>query len=145
MNFKNQARTLENFLEDEFKNRTPLLILKDKSVIYKKMKVKQSKNNKWALRHISGCEIDEFYLKTTATIAAKYYSDGNFSKLNELKMLDFQYWQCAFDEEMFKDKIKSTKDLEKLDIYVARWDLAKSRAELYRKQVSSLFRLAFDK
>jgi hypothetical protein len=145
MNFKKQARTLENFLEEEFKKRTPLLVLKDKSLMYKTIKVKKSKNSKWSISSVSGYDLDEFYLKSTAAIAAKYYSDGNYSKLNEVKILDFQYWQCAFDEDLFDYKIKTTKDLDKLDIYIARWELAKAKTEMYKRQVSDLFRLAFDK
>jgi len=145
MNFKQKARALEKFLEQEFKNKTPLLVLKDKSLVYKTIKVKKSKNNKWCISSATGYELDQFYLKTTAAIAAKYHSDKNYSKLNELKILDFQYWQCAFDEEIFNHKIKTTKDLDKLDIYIARWELAKAKSDLYKEKVSDLFRRAFDK
>ena len=39
MNFKNQAGKLERFLEDEFKKKTPLLVMPDKTIIYKKYKI----------------------------------------------------------------------------------------------------------
>jgi hypothetical protein len=145
MNFKKQASTLKTFLDEEFKTRTPLLVLDNKQLLYKNFKIKESKSKKWTIRFLAGHTIDGFYLKTSAAIAAKYYDSGNFKKLNELKLLDFQYWQSASDEEIFKHKIKITKDLDKLDIYVARWELASAKSKLYKQQIIDLFRLAFDK
>ena len=46
MNFKKQASTLQTFLDDEFKTRTPLLVLNNKHLLYKKLRIKESKNKK---------------------------------------------------------------------------------------------------
>lgn len=145
MNFKSQARRLEDFLEEEFKAKTPLLVLKDQSVVYKNYKVKKHPQTQiWEL--FLGTEIiGQFRLRAGALLGAKFYEKTDFKRFNEIKMLDFQYWQHAIDEHTFHYRFDTTKDFYKKDIFLARWELARDRAKLYRKQISSLFRSTFDK
>lgn len=145
MSFETYAYNLEKFLNEEFKNKVPLLVLKDKSLLYKRFRIKQAKNLSWQLRFVDGDCIEHFQLKASATIAAKCYDTGDFVKLSEIKVLDTQYWQNAMDSYIFKSKIKTVKDPDKFDIFVARLELASSREEYYKKKITSMFRTTFDK
>ena len=78
MNFKNQAGKLERFLEDEFKKKTPLLVMPDKTIIYKKYKIKQNKSGTYNLLHSNNDLIATFKLKATAALAAKNYHYNRF-------------------------------------------------------------------
>ena len=145
MNFKMQAFQLETFLDEEFRTKIPLLVLKDKSLVYKRFKIKQAKNLLWQLRFVTGDTIESFRLKASATIAAKCYDRGDFKRYSEIKMLDAQYWQNTNDAFIFKHKLDTTTDPDKRDIFLARYIVAQDREKLYRGKITSMFRMAFDK
>lgn len=145
MNFKKYADDLETFLKDEFKKTIPIVVLKDNSIIYKSFKIKKTKNDSWQLSFVNGNRLDEFKLKTSAIIAAKFYDKNNFARISEIKMLDAQYWQHAMDAFIFNHRLKTVTDHEKYDIFTARWELAKDREKLYREKISRMFRFSFDK
>jgi hypothetical protein len=145
MNFKKQADILETFLDQEFKTNTPLLVLKNNSILYKKLRITQTSSKKWQLLCPRRYPVAEFYLKTSAAIAAKYYDSRQTLKIAELKSLDFNYWQSAFDVDLFKFRSRNTKDSDKVDIYLARLGLAEAKKQHYKRKITSLFALAFDK
>ena len=143
MNFKVQAKKLESFLEEELK-KIPLVVLPDNSIVYKSYKIRQNKIGLWVLRHIStGDFIDQFRIKTTASLAAKFYDQTNFKRYNEIKLLDSQYWNSNTDAMLFKYKYENTKDLDKRDLFMWRWEVSKGRAERYKSEISRMFKLNF--
>ena len=143
MNFKNQASKLERFLEEEFKKKTPLLVLEDKTLVYKKYKIKQNRSGNYNLLHSNNDLIDTFKLKATAAIAAKHYYHNKFSSYNEIKNLDTEYWTNSMDSFVFKERYRNCKDSSKKEIYLARWDITSKRAELYKAQIASIFKNSF--
>jgi hypothetical protein len=143
MNFKRQAKQLENFLEEEFKNKIPLAVLPDKSIVYKRYKIKQRKDGDWQLGYIDGDSIDTFRIKTTASLAAKFYDQTNFKRYNEVKSLDLHYWNNSNDASFFKHRYENAKDLFKRDIYMWRWEQADNRAKRCKEEISSMFKSNF--
>ena len=143
MNFKQQAKQLEIFLEEEFKKKIPLVILPDKSIVYKRYKIKQDDRGFWTITLGTGDVIDQFRIKTTATLAAKFYDQTNFNRYNEIKSLDTQYWNNSNDASFFKYRYEHAKDLDKRDIYMWRWEQAEHRAKRYKEQISSMFKTNF--
>ena len=143
MNFKRQAKQLEIFLEEEFKKKIPLVILPDKSIVYKRYKIKQDDRGFWTITLGTGDVIDQFRIKTTATLAAKFYDQTNFNRYNEIKSLDTQYWNNSNDASFFKYRYEHAKDTDKRDIYMWRWEQAEHRAKRYKEQISSMFKTNF--
>ena len=143
MNFKQQAKQLEIFLEEEFKKKIPLVILPDKSIVYKRYKIKQDDRGFWTITLGTGDVIDQFRIKTTATLAAKFYDQTNFNRYNEIKSLDTQYWNNSNDASFFKYRYEHAKDIDKRDIYMWRWEQAEHRAKRYKEQISSMFKTNF--
>ena len=143
MNYKKQAKQLENFLEEEVKKTMPLAILPDNSLVYKRYKIKQNKKGTWNLSYLGGDFIEEFKIKTTATLAAKFYDRDNFTRYNEVKMLDVQYWTNSTDASIFKYRRENTKDYDKRDLYTWRWEIADSRAKHYKELISRMFKANF--
>ena len=143
MNFKRQAKQLETFLEEEFKKKIPLAVLPDKSIVYKRYKIKQNNQGMWTVRLQDGDVIDQFRIKTTATLAAKFYDQTNFNRYNEIKSLDTQYWNNSNDASFFKYRYEHAKDLDKRDIFMWRWEQAEHRAKRYKEQISSMFKANF--
>jgi hypothetical protein len=142
MNFKRQAEKLQSFLEEELKN-FPLVVLPDKSIVYKTYKIKQTKQGNWALFYLNGDLIDQFRIKATASLAAKFYDCTNFKKYNEVKSLDTQYWNNSNDASFFKIRYENTKDLNKRDLFLWRWEVAKHRAERHKNEISTMFKSNF--
>ena len=143
MNFKRQAKQLEIFLEEEFKKKIPLVILPDKSIAYKRYKIKQDDRGFWTITLGTGDVIDQFRIKTTATLAAKFYDQTNFNRYNEIKSLDTHYWNNSNDASFFKYRYEHAKDIDKRDIYMWRWEQAEHRAKRYKEQISSMFKTNF--
>lgn len=143
MNYKRQAKQLESFLEEEFKKKTPIAVLPDKSLIYKRYKIKQNKQGLWVMGLQGGDAIDQFRIKTTAALAAKFYDQTNFARYNEVKTLDTHYWNNSNDAVFFKYRYEHTKDLDKRDIFMWRWEQAESRSKHYKEKISAMFTANF--
>jgi len=143
MNYKRQAKQLESFLEDEFKKKIPILVMPDKSLVYKRYKIKQNSTGNWDLSYIAGDKIAEFRIKTTATLAAKFYDQTNFKRYNEIRQLDTQYWNNNNDAVFFKHRYENAKDLDKRDIFMWRWEQADHRAKRHKETISSMFKSNF--
>lgn len=143
MNFKKEAEKLESFLEEELRANVPLVVLPDKTIVYKTFKIKRNKIGDWDLKHSNNDIIDSFKLKTSAILAAKYYEISDFNKYNNIKMLDSLYWINVSDTNFFKQRFLTTKDLDRKDIYLSRWVLTRSRTRRYKDEISSLFSRTF--
>jgi hypothetical protein len=143
MNFKRTAEKLENFLDDEFKGKDPIAILKDGSLVYKGFKVKQNKQRSWNLYQFSSYTIDTFNLKACALMAAKLYSTNNIVGYMQIKNLDTTYSYNVTDAEMFKYLGSKTKDIEKKDLYLWRWEITSNRANRTKQEISNKFRSMF--
>jgi hypothetical protein len=139
MNFKKQAHKLEQFLEEEFKNKVPIIVLKDGSVVYKMFKVKKNHTGNWNLSYIHGDAIDTFKMKATAILAAKFYSINKIDIYNNIKNLDTAYWTNSFDSVVFKERYTKSNDDFKKNMYFSRWELTNSRASNYKEQIIRMF------
>ena len=143
MNFRKQAEKLEKFLDQELRSKSPILVLPDRSLIYKRFKIKQNNLGLWDLRFINGDIINCFNLKATAVLAAKFYHYDRFDTYNKIKNLDTEYWTSSTDSLTFKQRYESAKDHEKRDIYLARWELTYARSKHYQQEIERMFTHAF--
>ena len=144
MNFKEKAEKLEKFLEDEFKKSIPLLVLADKSVVYGNYKIKQSKQGTWNLRYLKTDDlIDTFRTKTSAILAAKFYDKNRLGRYNDVKNLDLAFWNNSKDSAFFEERMKTTKDLERRDLFFCRFELTRDRAAKYKDELSRMFKANF--
>lgn len=142
MNFKTQAQKIETFLEEELK-KIPLIVLPNKTILYKNYTIKQNKLELWSLRYSNGDHIYSFRMKSTACLAAKFYHQSNLKKFNEIKLLDGQYWNSSNDASFFKYRYENTKDLNKKDFFMCRWEVARGRANRYKQEISTMFKSNF--
>ncbi len=143
MNFKKQAEKLERLLEEEFENKKPIVILSDNSLVYRNYRIKRNKHNLYELRHLSGDLIDRFRLKVTALLAAKFYGTTRFDRFKEVQNLDIDYWTNSIDAVIFKHKLNHTSDIVKKDVFSARFQLTKHRAENSKQEIIRMFRYNF--
>lgn len=142
MNFKKQAEKLESLLEEELK-KIPLIVISDTVLAYKNYKIKKNKAGFWSLYNPHGDLVYKFRMKTTAILAAKFYERTNLQKYNEVKILDSQYWHSKSDASLFEYRYKNTKNTDKIEIYLCRWELAKQRSMWLKDEISSMFKTNF--
>jgi hypothetical protein len=139
MNFKKQAEKLEKFLEDEFKSKVPIVVLKDGTLVYKTFKIKKVDSGNWVLRNFIGDDIDIFKLKVSAVLAAKFYSNNNLTIYNQIKVLDTDYWTNSYDSMVFRERYEKSNDIFKKEVYNSRWGITKHRADNYKQQIIGMF------
>ena len=143
MNYKKQAEKLERFLEDEFTKKIPIVVLPNKDLIYKRFKIRKNKAGDWEFRHVSGDLIDKFNLKVTAVLAAKFYDISRFDKYNEIKNLDTGYYTNSVDSIRFRQRLDESRQLDRKELYASRYGVTAFRAQLYKEQISNIFRNNF--
>lgn len=143
MNIKRHAEKLEKYLEDEFKRELPILVLADKSVVYKNFKIKQDNQGLWNLSKAGGFKIDSFNLKACALMAAKQYSTNSLAAYNQIKNLDVAYQQNTTDASIFKYRYQTVKDIDRRDIALWRWEITDSRAKFTKLEIESKFKSMF--
>lgn len=143
MNFKHQARELENYLEHNFQKNMPLALLPNGNIAYKDFIIKKTKQDKWELSRVKGNPLDIFNLKTCAILGAKFYSVGNFSKYNELKVLDSFYFKHQVDSEIYKKRHDQTHDYALKDMFMARLSESKQQADYAKEKIISKFKAVF--
>lgn len=144
MNIANQAERLEKFLEEEFTKKLPILVLPDKSILYKEFRIKQNKHQVWDLRWArTNDKIDSFHTKTSALLAAKFYQANNYARYNEVKHLDLSYWSNSVDAVFFKTRLNTTRDCELKDLFICRRDLAFQRCKSAQIKITQMFKYNF--
>lgn len=143
MNFKRHAEKLEKYLEDEFKRDLPILVLPDKSVVYKNFRIKQNKQGLWNLFKVDGLKVDSFNLKACALMAAKQYIRNDIIAYNEIKNLDVAYQKNATDSSIFKYRYQTVKDIDRRDLALWRWEITDARAKFTKIAIVSKFKSMF--
>lgn len=143
MNFKKQAERLESYLTDEFKKQLPVAILPNGALAYKNFVIKKTKQNQWALYQNRGNKLDTFNLKACALMAAKLYGGNNLTAYNEIVGLDQTYQRNATDSEIFKYRAATSKDNDKKDLALWRWEITTARARDAKEQIARKFRYMF--
>lgn len=144
MNIPKHAEKLKKFLDDEFSKNVPVLVLPDKSLVYKNYKIKQNKHGDWELKSATMHDlIGIFKAKTSAVLAAKFYQNNNFNRYNEIKELDRRYSNNSIDATIFKYRLNTTKDTEKKDLYMWRLEIATERAKECKSKITQMFKSNF--
>jgi|LakMenE01Jun11ns_1017448.scaffolds.fasta_scaffold9831555_2 hypothetical protein len=137
------AKDLERFITEEIKREIPLVVVSNSLLFYKDIKIKQLKSGNWCLFSKTGDKIAEFRMRSTASLAAKFYHKTDFKNYNWVKIIDFEYWHNYTDAEIFQYRKKNTKDFDRRDTFTARYEMAKSKADHYKQEITSLFKVNF--
>jgi len=138
------VKELASQFEEELKKTLPISIQPNGAVVYKDYAVKPLANGNWALVHIHNqYTIEEFYLKTTALMAAKAYSRTDINKFFEIKRLDNGYWAKYMDLEVYKKNIKTAKEFERFQILLNKLEITQADADEYRGKISAMFKNSF--
>lgn len=137
-------KELADKLQLEFTQKLPVVILPNGDVSYKNYIIRRGEHSKFeVLQPIDRKIVDTFYLKSCAIMAAKFHNKLDFANLNMVKMLDMRYWSKHTDIEVFSKNLKSAKDLDKYLILLTRLEHSEEQANIYREEISRMFKWSF--
>ena len=138
------VKELATHFEAELNQKLPVSIRQDGSIVYKDYFIKCKKNGNWAVYDIkTRDEIEEFFLKTCALMAAKAYNHTQMEKFIEIKRLDNQYWANHCDSLVFRANLKKTKEFERYLILLNRMEHSEAQAANFKEEISRMFKWSF--
>jgi hypothetical protein len=121
-------------------------VLKDGSIGYHNYIIKRNKFGSWDLIQVGKKfrnNIESFYLKSSALIAAKHHKNNRIMELSRTKDLDNQYWFSYIDSINLNESLKRTKDEIKKDVFLWRYEQARDRSEHYKQQITQAYNYSF--
>lgn len=122
----------------------PVTVLPNGDIAYKDYIIKTTTHGTWGVFQHKGQElVSEYYLKSCALMAAKYYSLCQMEKFVEIKRLDTRYWACHSDTLIFKNNLKLAKELDRYIVLLNKLEDAESKATFYKDAITRMFKWAF--
>jgi hypothetical protein len=138
------VQELAAHFEQDLNKTLQLSIQPDGSVVYKNYLIKINELGNWGIYSIQSTHsVDEFYLKTSAVMAAKAYHNTNLTKFFEIKHLDQKYWSNYCDTLVYKNNIKTAKDFERYMILLNKLEHTEFLTGHYKEQISMMFKWSF--
>lgn len=138
------VKELATQFELELNKNLPVTVRPDGSIVFKNYFIKSKKNGNWGLYNtITRDEIDEFFLKTCALMAAKAYNSTSLERYLEIKRLDNCYWSNHSDTIVFRNIIKKPVDFQRYLIVLTRLEESELQTTRYREEISRMFKCSF--
>ena len=137
-------KELAEHFEADLKKTLPITVSTDGSVAYKDYYVKLNHHKNWGLyRKGNTDEVDQFYLKTCAIMAAKAYNNTHLDKFFEIKRLDNRYWANYCDQMIYRHNIKTAKDYNRFLVLLNKLEHTTFLTEHYKEEISTMFKWSF--
>lgn len=141
---KRSIKKLAYDLEKELHKALSIMELPDESFIFRGVIVKQLENDNWGIIHLNTRDIiEQFFLRTSALLAADAYSRLNLSEATTIKRLDTHYWSHTWDLIVLNASIKKIKNKEKYMIALNKLENSQIKKQFFGDQLSKRFRSAF--
>lgn len=138
------VKALASQFEEELNKSLPVTVRADGSIVYKDYFIKIMKNGNWGLYNIrSKDQIDEFFLKTCALMAAKAYAHARIEKFLEIKRLDNNYWSNHSDSLIFRNNIKTAQNFDRYVILLNRLEESETQSNRFKEEISRMFKWTF--
>jgi len=137
-------KELAQHFEEDIKKSLPISIQPNGSIVYNNYYIKKNANDNWGLFSLSTHDqINEFYLKTCALMAAKAYSKVQLEKFAEIKQADNRYWSSYCDTQTYRKNIKTTKDFDRYVILLNKLEHTEFLTEHWKEEISRMFKWSF--
>ena len=136
-------KELAYYFDQEFQKRLSVIALPDGGLLYKDFLIKRLPNENWGVYNTNNKDlVNQYYLKSCALLAAKFYSHRQFNQCSEVKILDNGYWSNHTDMLIFKNMLTDVTD-DKYHILMTRYDESNTKSVMYRSRISKLFKHTF--
>lgn len=137
-------KELATHFEQDLQKSLPISIQPDGTIVYKTYYVKKTKLGNWAVFNLHSKDyVNEFYLRSTALMAAKALHNIQVHKYNEIKLLDSQYWANYMETQVTSFNMKRTKDFERYLILLNKFENSQRLEQFYKDKITTMFRWGF--
>lgn len=137
-------KELVTYFEADLAKSLPIVIQPNGTIVYKGYYIKKLANENWGLYNLRTHDyIDEFYLRTSALLAAKFYHRTQLDSFFEIKMLDNRYWAAYIDSTIYEANIKKTKDFDRYLVLLDKLENSKFQTEHFKEEISRKFKWGF--
>lgn len=134
-------KELAEHLEREVEQQINVAKLPNGAVGYKHYLIKQTANETWGLYSSKTKDmIEQFYLKSTALIAAKHWDTCNMLGLQTVKQLDRQYWSNHVESMLCRQSMPKTKDFDRYLILLNKLEQSDFLTQHYKDEISRMFK-----
>lgn len=130
--------------EQELNKTLPITVHKNGAVTYKGYAVMKNPLGNWGLynMHSKDC-IEQFYLRTSAIMAAKAHDQTRLERMFEIKHLDNRYWANFCDSQTYKHNIKTAKDFDRYLVLLNKLENTQQLTDYYREEIAKMFKWSF--
>lgn len=141
---KHKVKDLAEQFREELDRNLPVTVLPNGGIVYKQYLIKQNKAGNWAVYNYKDrSQIQEYFLKTCALMAAKAYNNVQLDKFHEIKRLDNCYWANHCDRQVYAKNIKTAKEFERYLILLNKLEESELKETYYKDEISKMFKWSF--
>lgn len=142
---KSPVSDLAALFEKELGNILEVSILpNNKGIKYKDYLITELPNKNYGIFDLRAKDyIDQFYLKSSALMAAKAYHFTKLLKYQEIKTVDRNYWASYSDIQLCEHNIKNAKDYDRYLILLDKLENSRQKYNVYKAEISKMFRWSF--
>ena len=98
-------KELATHFEEDLKSALPITVKKNGDVLYKDYTVEKNSFENWSLLNQGKSQIEQFFLKTSAIMAAKAWDRNDMQRFHSIKALDTNYWTNYTENLVYKKNI----------------------------------------
>ena len=136
----NNIKELANYFDQELQTVLPITILPNGALGYKNFLVKQLSNANWGLFNVGTQDLlNQYYLKSCALMAAKFYNNIQIANRSEIKELDNHYRLHYTNLLLCKHNIVLV-DKNRYPIMLTRMEESSFHTDLCKQKISKLFK-----
>jgi len=141
---KKVVKELAEQFDTEMSKALQVTMLPNGDAVYKNYVIKQTKFNTWGVYRYKGSELlDQYFLKSCALMAAKAHSSTQLDRYFEIKRLDNCYWANYSDNLIYKQNIKTAKELDRYIVLLNKLEDSEYKAKHYKDEISRMFKWSF--
>jgi hypothetical protein len=137
-------KDLAQHFEADFNKSLPISIHPNGSILYKDYMIKKNQFENWGIYLRSNNDlVEQFYLKTSALMAAKAYDRVQIELFKQIKEIDTRYWANYSESAVFRNNMNKSKDYERFLILLNKLEHSTSKAVALKEEISNMFKRAF--
>jgi hypothetical protein len=136
-------KELATHFEEDLKSALPITVKKNGDVLYKDYTVEKNSFENWSLLNQGKSQIEQFFLKTSAIMAAKAWDRNDMQRFHSIKALDTNYWTNYTENLVYKKNIKKTKEFDRFMILLNKLEDSELKATYFKDEISKTFKRSF--
>ena len=139
------ADSVDEFICNEIQDLPVPFELSNRTILFRNLRIKPSRNNTWRLLTSTNHEVGEFQLRTCALLAAEYYYSGNLVGFYNIKSLDTFYWNQSLNCYFYSQQLNECNDFFKKNVLLAKLSSSSIKSKKTKEKIVGYFNQLFAK